>query len=148
MRRRHFLASRCERARALGSARLDGPLSELERADLERHLGECHACRQVVDEMSALTDRVRTAPLRRAPLRTQPQMPARSSRRRRLGITAGVAAAAATAAAMGALAATPWHGQQAPQQRPHPLVVAQRTTHFPWPALTGVAGPQLRSGKR
>lgn len=148
MRRRHLLATRCDRARALGSARLDGPLSELERTDLERHLGECAECRHAVAEMTRLTGRVRAEPLGRAPRwEGLPGAAPRPARRRRLGVFAGVATAAAAAAALGALAASQTQHQPPAQQRPTTLVVAQNTTHFPWPQVTGVSGPQLRSGK-
>jgi anti-sigma factor RsiW len=144
MRRRQLLAFRCERARALGSARLDGPLSEFDRAYLDRHLEGCPDCSHALAEMARLTDRVRAEPLHRAP-RWAGAVVAAPRRRssRRLGVFAGVTAAAAAAAVMGALVASPWHRPAPANQAPPPIHIAQLTTPHPWPFP---AGPKHRPG--
>ena len=48
--RRH--ARDCERARALGSQALDGPLSDLDVRRLDTHLAECPACDEAVAAMA------------------------------------------------------------------------------------------------
>jgi anti-sigma factor RsiW len=53
----------CERARTWASLRLDGELSELERALLDAHLGRCPGCRAAVAGLDELTRAMRTSPL-------------------------------------------------------------------------------------
>jgi predicted anti-sigma-YlaC factor YlaD len=142
-----LLGIRCERARALGSARLDGPLSEFDRADLDRHLGECPECRHVVAGMGEFTHRVRSAPAQWAPRWAGAVTVARRpARRRGAGMVAGVAAAAAVAAGVGALVASPWHRPPPAHNGPTPFNIAERH-HAPF-FNTGISGPQLRSGRR
>jgi anti-sigma factor RsiW len=51
----------CERAREWASLRLDGELSELERALLDAHARRCGACAQYVEEIGAITASLRSA---------------------------------------------------------------------------------------
>ena len=61
MRRQQTTA--CERAGQWISLRLDGELSELEEATLDRHLEGCAACSAVAAELTGLTRLLRSAPL-------------------------------------------------------------------------------------
>ena len=63
----------CDRARTWASLRLDGELSELERALLETHLGRCVDCRTAVDGIEGATQAIRSAPL--VPLAVAPSVP-------------------------------------------------------------------------
>jgi predicted anti-sigma-YlaC factor YlaD len=150
MKLRHLLGPRCTRTRTLGSARLDGQLTELEQAELDRHLRECADCRQLVAAMAEMTDVVRTAPLEAAPAPVlaapTPAPAARAfSRRRRVGSLAGVAAAAAVAAALGAAVATPWHRASPRPATTSPVVIAQRfDVHHPWPMFAEDDVPPMR----
>jgi hypothetical protein len=54
--------SRCERARQWASLRIDGELSELEVALLEKHLEGCAGCNAFAVRLAAITDAVRGAP--------------------------------------------------------------------------------------
>jgi anti-sigma factor RsiW len=117
-------ARECERARALGSHALDGPLSELDLHRLDTHLAECPACDEAVGAMAELTARLRTTPELVASVAAVPVRPAR-----RRGSTAfqvaGVAAVVAAFAGLGALVASP--SGASPPQAPPRLVVAERT---------------------
>ena len=155
MKLRHLLGPRCTRARTLGSARLDGPLTDLEQAEVDRHLRECAECRQVLSEMAELTGAVRRAPLEVAPAPVPAAAPgsppaARAfSRRRRLGSLAGVAAAAAVAAALGAVVATPWHRTPPRPAAPRSIDIAQRfDVHHPWPMFAEDDVPPMRGARR
>jgi anti-sigma factor RsiW len=53
----------CERAGQWISLRLDGELSELEGATLDRHLDRCAACSAVAAELTGITRLLRSAPL-------------------------------------------------------------------------------------
>jgi anti-sigma factor RsiW len=53
----------CERAGQWISLRLDGELSELEGATLERHLARCPACNATAAELTGITRLLRSAPL-------------------------------------------------------------------------------------
>jgi anti-sigma factor RsiW len=53
----------CERAREWASLRLDGELSELERALLDSHTRNCAACAEYVEEIDAFTTAIRSADL-------------------------------------------------------------------------------------
>ena len=57
----------CERAREWASLRLDGELSELERALLDAHTRNCAACAEYVDEIGAFTMAIRSAELEQLP---------------------------------------------------------------------------------
>src|SRR2546430_16681209 len=61
MRRRISSKAACDRARAFGSAELDGPLPEHQRVELDRHLQGCSECERIVAGMANVTHRVRTA---------------------------------------------------------------------------------------
>jgi predicted anti-sigma-YlaC factor YlaD len=65
MRTMRSSARRCDRAREYASLRLDGELSEFERALLETHLERCPSCRAFADDLVGVTERLRTAPLER-----------------------------------------------------------------------------------
>jgi ABC-type glutathione transport system ATPase component len=56
---------RCERARQWASLRIDGELSELEDALLEKHLEGCASCSAFAVRLAATTEAVRAVPLER-----------------------------------------------------------------------------------
>ena len=88
----------CDRARTYASLRLDGELSEFERALLASHLESCDACRAFATDVERLTSELRTAPPER--LETPLALPGRvrvGLRRLQLG-----AAAAALVSVVGA----------------------------------------------
>jgi predicted anti-sigma-YlaC factor YlaD len=85
--------SDCARAREAASARVDGELSERERAELEAHLDGCEECRTYAAEVGELAGRLRAAALE--PVAVPLYVP---SRRRPL-VHAQVAAAAILAVA-------------------------------------------------
>jgi anti-sigma factor RsiW len=114
----------CERARALGSRALDGPLSDLDLRRLDTHLAACPACDEVVGAMVELTARLRTAPLLAGSIAAVPVRPARRPGRTALQV-AGIAAVVAAFAGLGALVASP--SGASPPQAPPRLVVAERT---------------------
>ncbi len=57
--------SRCDRARQWASLRLDGELSELEGALLEKHLEGCPSCSAFAAGLARTTEAVRAVPLER-----------------------------------------------------------------------------------
>jgi Putative zinc-finger len=57
--------SRCERARQWASLRVDGELSELEDALLEKHLERCASCSAFALRIAATAEAVRAAPRER-----------------------------------------------------------------------------------
>jgi predicted anti-sigma-YlaC factor YlaD len=67
MRTMRSSARRCDRAREYASLRLDGELSEFERALLDSHLERCPSCRAFADDLVGVTQRLRTAPLVEVP---------------------------------------------------------------------------------
>jgi predicted anti-sigma-YlaC factor YlaD len=82
----------CERAREWASLRLDGELSEFERALLDAHLERCAPCAEYARNVTAITTALRTAEASR------PDVPiALPLRRRALPLRAVSAAAAAAA---------------------------------------------------
>jgi predicted anti-sigma-YlaC factor YlaD len=86
----------CDRARQAVSLRLDGELSQLERALLGRHLDCCSACAEFAADASALTRELRAAAVVRL------ERPIELPLRRRVGYSfrqAGAWAAAASVAA-------------------------------------------------
>ena len=94
----------CERAREWASLRLDGELSELERALLEAHTKRCEACAAYVVEIGAITKAVRRADLERLP------RPIDLPLRRRVGWSSRVLqSGAATAAVVAATAGLALH---------------------------------------
>ena len=82
----------CERARSRVSLALDDELSELEEAMLHAHSARCAACASFQADASAITHRLRLAPLE--PLPVPVALP---PRRRTVGRFAQVGAAAAVA---------------------------------------------------
>jgi predicted anti-sigma-YlaC factor YlaD len=54
---------RCDRAREYASLRLDGELSDFERALLDSHLARCPSCRVFAGDLGGVTERLRAAPL-------------------------------------------------------------------------------------
>jgi anti-sigma factor RsiW len=117
-------ARECERARALGSQALDGPLSDLELRQLDAHLAACPACDEMVAAMAELTARLRTAPTLAGSVAAVPVRPARRPGRTAFQV-AGIAAVVAAFAGLGALVASP--SGASPPQAPPRLVVAERT---------------------
>ena len=118
-------ARECERARALGSQALDGPLSDLELRRLDTHLAGCPACDEAVGGMTELTARLRTAPvLVGSNVAAVPVRQARRPGRTALQV-AGIAAVVAAFAGLGALVASP--SGASPPETPPRLVVAERT---------------------
>ena len=81
----------CERARTQLSARADGELSELESADVARHLAACSSCRAFEADLGALSGALRSAELER------PDFPIFVPRRRPLTLARFQLAAAAAA---------------------------------------------------
>jgi hypothetical protein len=55
----------CERARQWASLRVDGELSEIEGALLEKHLEGCAGCSSFAGRLAATAEAVRAAPLER-----------------------------------------------------------------------------------
>src|SRR5262245_40357806 len=84
----------CDRARQAVSLRLDGELSQLERAVLDRHVSRCSACAEFASDAEELTLQLRGAELVpfELPLRERVGI-----RRRSAGAWVGVAPVAATA---------------------------------------------------
>jgi anti-sigma factor RsiW len=101
MREWAVLSKRCARAREHVSLRLDGELSEFERALLAAHLARCETCRRFDADVRAVTDQVRAAPLEAlaVPIALPPRRPVRAVR----GLQAAVAAAAVATVGLGAL---------------------------------------------
>jgi predicted anti-sigma-YlaC factor YlaD len=91
------LTKQCERARESASLRLDGELSEFERALLAAHLSKCEGCRSFAAELEAVTARVRSTPLERL------EQPVVLPSRRRLLTRRPVEVAAAAALMLTAL---------------------------------------------
>lgn len=118
-------ARECERARALGSQALDGPLADLDMRRLDAHLAVCPACDEAVGAMAELTARLRTAPAVLPDLAAVPVRLARRRPGRTAFQVAGIAAVVAAFAGLGALVASP-SGGSAPETQPK-LVVAERT---------------------
>jgi ferric-dicitrate binding protein FerR (iron transport regulator) len=95
---------RCERARQWSSLRLDGELSELEGALLEKHVETCDSCAAFDERLTATAISLRTAPPERPQMRFQvPQRtPVRFPAPRRLAVAA-IAAALALGSLVGSL---------------------------------------------
>jgi predicted anti-sigma-YlaC factor YlaD len=85
--------SDCVRAREAASRRLDDELSELESTRLYAHLRRCPACRELVAQITAITEELRRAPLETATVTLF------TPRRRRAVPALGLQAAAAVLAA-------------------------------------------------
>jgi anti-sigma factor RsiW len=99
----------CDRARGQLSARADGELSQLENAELGRHLATCPSCREYEVEIDAVSSVLRSAELER------PDFPIFVPRRRQLArvrLQVGAAAAAMLAFVAGASLRGGLGGQQ------------------------------------
>jgi anti-sigma factor RsiW len=92
--------ARCDRVRQWTSLRVDGELSELEGAVLERHLEGCAECRSFELGLRSAVDLLRTAPAEPSSVRFD--VPAPASARFPVGRRLAVAAVA-LAAAVGSL---------------------------------------------
>jgi predicted anti-sigma-YlaC factor YlaD len=91
MQYRHPIPKVCERARTYASLRLDGELSEFERALLESHIAGCGACRAFAADLDALTSELRASAFER--LERPLQLPVRvraGLRRLQVGAAAAV----------------------------------------------------------
>ncbi len=104
---------RCERARQSASLALDGELSELETRLLERHVGECAACREWAASIEETAALVRAAPLEQPTEVFVPRRRVASPVRRRVAIAA-VVAAAVLGTLLGALLGRPDESPKAP----------------------------------
>ena len=119
---------RCERVHQWSSLRLDGELSELESALLERHLDVCPACRAFDASLAATAASLRAAPLERpsrpfqAPARSEPSF----ARRSRL-VAVLVAAAVALGALLGSLREP---AAPTPQPSPELSFLAEDPSHL------------------
>jgi anti-sigma factor RsiW len=107
----------CDRAHQAVSLHLDGELSQLERALLERHLNRCAECAEFASDTSALTHQLRAAP----PVRLE--RPIELPLRRRVGYGvrhagAWAAAASVAATALFAVMALPAQRRSAPTNPP------------------------------
>jgi len=93
---------RCDRAREYASLRLDGELSDFERALLDSHLERCPSCRVFADDLVGVTDRLRTAPLEEPAIAiTLPRR--RLVALRRIQVSAAAAAAVVSVVGIGTL---------------------------------------------
>jgi predicted anti-sigma-YlaC factor YlaD len=91
----------CERAAQWISLRLDGELSELETAALDRHLAHCARCDALAAGLAGFTLLLREAPLVEPERRPVPVSPrARKRVARGIGVAAAFASAAAAAVAI------------------------------------------------
>jgi predicted anti-sigma-YlaC factor YlaD len=110
---------RCERARQWSSLRLDGELSELEGALLEKHLETCGSCVSFAERLSATALSLRTTPPEeprirfQIPKRTRVSFPAS----RRVAV-----AAIAAALALGSLVGSMLHRPTATPAPEGPLI--------------------------
>jgi Putative zinc-finger len=85
----------CERSHQWSSLRLDGELSELELALLERHLEACDECRAFDLQLCSTAELLRTAPVEEPAARFEvPAARVRFPLSRRLAVAAVVVAAA------------------------------------------------------
>jgi anti-sigma factor RsiW len=130
MRFLHHRAHGCDRARSLASARLDGALADTESAELRRHLRGCSECQAVVEAMTDVTHRVRSAPVVEAPGLLLPVPVARAPRRRRRAVVlarglGAAAAAAGIAAVLVSVAARPHQGALGPPRSVQLLQISE-----------------------
>jgi predicted anti-sigma-YlaC factor YlaD len=91
----------CERTRGWLSLRLDGELSEFERALMEAHLSCCAECRAFEADTATFTFALRSAPLER--LEEPVALPQRRRRPARAIQVAAAAAAVLVAASVGSI---------------------------------------------
>jgi predicted anti-sigma-YlaC factor YlaD len=141
MRRRISSTAACDRARAFGSAELDGPLPEHQRVELDRHLQGCPECERIVAGMANVTQRVRTA----AP--ATPAVPGRVTMRRRRSPVLAIAMVTIVlaAAVVGAVLGGRSTGSTAASVTRNDAAIAQRFHRYHEIALenslgSGIAG--------
>jgi hypothetical protein len=106
----------CRRGREWISLRLDGELSELERALLRAHMLRCGGCRAFASDIESATALVRAAPLERL------QRPVTIPTRR--VFAGGMRRLSAVAAAAAVVAVVALTGLSQSGQEPSPLAVA------------------------
>ena len=123
MRTMRTTGRRCDRAREYASLRLDGELSDFERALLDSHLERCPSCRVFADDLAAVTDRLRAAPLE------QPGIAVTLPRRRFVALR-NVQVSAAAAAVVGVVGMGALFG----------MLHSSATTPTPGVAKVGSAG--------
>jgi len=111
--------SPCDRARQWSSLRVDGELSELEDALLEKHLEDCAECFAFDAGLRSTSTLLRTAPSETARLRVE--LPARSRVSFPVGRRVAVAAIAVAAAA-GSIVGSTLERPAAPRPKPAPQV--------------------------
>jgi len=102
----------CERAGQWISLELDGELSQMEHAALERHLASCDRCRSLGLEVRGFTSLLREAPLVEPSRRVVAHAPARARKVRRVAAMLAFAVVGAAAAVTGVVVP---HGGNASQ---------------------------------
>jgi predicted anti-sigma-YlaC factor YlaD len=112
---RAFGPGPCERARQWSSLRLDGELSELEEALLEKHLESCALCEAFDAGLRTSTELLRTAPLARPSVGFE--LPAAKPERIRTSRVAAIAAVLG-AAALGSVVGSTLQGPAPSSDRP------------------------------
>jgi anti-sigma factor RsiW len=113
-------SGRCDRARQWASLRVDGELSELEGALLDKHLEACPACRAFSEGLASATEIVRATPVEEPQIVYSPperRVVLRLPVRRRVAVI-GIAAAAALGSFVGS-------SLQRPTPTPEPASVPQ-----------------------
>jgi predicted anti-sigma-YlaC factor YlaD len=134
--------ARCERSRAWISLRLDGMLSSMEDALLERHLDGCDSCMDFAAGVAAQTALLRAAALEdlQHPVPV-PRNRVRAFRRGAVGVLAGAAAAMVAALVLaGPVSHTPWAGSTSSASSAPMIVVVAAN---PSPANSRVEVPHL-----
>jgi predicted anti-sigma-YlaC factor YlaD len=123
---------RCEPARQLASIRLDGELSDLEAASLDRHLSSCPSCREWAREVGKTSSALREAPLERP---SRPLVPAPAPARRRIPWKVVAAAAVVVlTAALGSVLGVALSGGSRPAKQPSVPVLSLLPDGFRAPA--------------
>jgi anti-sigma factor RsiW len=102
----------CEQAGQLVSLRLDGELSDLEGAALDRHLSECSACRVLAYDLTGIAQLLRDAPLVR--FERELALGGQRAGARLVGRAAAVASFAGAAAVAAVLVVSGTRESQAP----------------------------------
>jgi anti-sigma factor RsiW len=113
-----FRAVACDRAREASSLRIDGELSEVETAMLDRHLGICAECADFDAGMRATTATLRSAAVER------PSRTFAVPRRERARLSAGRRIALVAAAVVAATVAGTLVEEAQPPARPAPPDIA------------------------
>lgn len=133
--------ARCERSRAWISLRLDGMLSSMEDALLERHLRGCASCSDFAASAGAQTQLLRSAALEEMQRTVLvPRNRTRAVRRGAAGMLAGAAAAVVAALTFaGPVSHSPWGESATAAAAPMLVVVAAH----PSPASRTVEVPRV-----